>query len=377
MKHFRVFGMVFVFAAFLSGMALGQGLDDYLDLSGEDKDAGTTLETPVPVNRDEEHARLESWAGWMMNINVFSTTSSLGALWDGFSFNFGGHDRLRALKNQIEKLGVRVVEGGFDSHKFGKENYPGSEWTEGELEAALEVLQAVPEWFRKCTTQISRVQIAKDTDGNPLPRVEGQVNPNASSSVYLFDAAGNTGNPDYYKAVLIHEMFHCYQNQHPGEIDMWTRNFWTTPCTSSVYAVSNRAGGVVGFKNFTIDISGAHATAGGKIPIGSPVTEYGAKNPREDQAEAGAAFICSPALISGWPKRKEAIHAFLSAEGDNFPGFIANYPIGGWGHAECSPYCVQSPGTWFANWGTAESMAESAIQTLADACGFGPVMRIQ
>jgi len=114
---------------------------------------------------------------------------------------------LEELKAELQtKYGIEAVDGS------------GATWSEGQLKAALEVLQKLPPEFYGATKRIQR-----DASYNGNPNVMGWVQM-GDPTVHLTNSACT--DVTAFSGVLVHEMTHTFQAANPGVRAQWEAQFW-------------------------------------------------------------------------------------------------------------------------------------------------------
>ncbi len=159
-----------------------------------------------------------------------------------------------------QRFGIVILDG---PEKIGNDAYDGdldnlyrpSKWSVAQLQAVYETLGVLPESFRSSTKKIVRIAektgkvMVLDVDENgDYIKVDGKykrrevevaaassfgvVYDNNPSTVHIFDLVGegDFASPakadGKFRAVLVHEMTHCFQNAHPEVRSSWASKFW-------------------------------------------------------------------------------------------------------------------------------------------------------
>jgi len=132
-----------------------------------------------------------------------------------------------------------------------------SSWTQEQIQAADQLLSALPKSFVSATTDIIR-EDAFRLGGGASQGVLGYVI-QPQSRVFITDSGAMRGTRAFQRT-LAHEMTHTFQNRYPQIDELWEKTFWP----------------------------------GGRRFVSQPPTRYGMSNPREDMAESLATYIFGP-----------------------------------------------------------------------------------
>jgi hypothetical protein len=312
-----------------------QGLNDFLDLSGGGS-AAETVEAIVPENSEATRQSTGGWVDWMTGHNLFADQGVAALTWWDISNDWTMWNEIRKVKAEIAKLGVQVGEGGVSSH-VNSQHYEKSQWTLAELLVIRDTLKVLPPSFRSETKALYRAT------GDPnSPTVVGRVWPNKPDHVFLFNGCTGQNEMDgnYFSAVLVHEMAHCYYTQWEIHSTVWEEHFWTSFGGGARNVIGFHEGEQAGW------INGSYGVAGANFAKGAPITSYGTENEREDFAECASAFYLSPGALTKHPERQTKLAGMLEPPLSAPVGEISGYGYGGFAPKEGYPYTYHADGRW-------------------------------
>ena len=327
MKWLRNNALVFLLFWSCGQMLFGQGLDDYLDQ--ETSDHGGPVTETVPDRSEpvaDEKGAISGFVEFLKSNGLIPGDSEQSSVWGATFLNWGAYDEVRALKRELEQLGVKAVEGGW--WLTGSTDYSASTWSAEELRATIEVVKSTPPAFRQYTTTVSRCEAAlvkKDRDKIKGDRnryedvnskymkdksVHGQTlkESRMKGRVIMFDSASGSGGTNNFRHALLHEMAHNYQHGQGSHFSEFEAEFWDTYSSGTRPAVKPGPDGAIGIKAYPVSAPKVDG-----IPRGSPVSNYGVKSASEDFAEAVAFFYSCQGNIPSFPKRSEFLSARLPA----------------------------------------------------------------